>query len=104
MAAMKAAAPSLGVSAAPDRTMSAPSGPPIQFHHGAERNAAWLGTGGRIIAITMTAVTIVPQMEKNVAHRASARFVRREEFAAAWIEMHAPAAAAKTRKSKFMAR
>lgn len=39
MAAIKAAAPSFGVSAAPAKTINAPSGPPIQFHHGAERIA-----------------------------------------------------------------
>src|SRR5436190_1552377 len=99
---MNAAAPSLGASAAPDNTISAPSGPPIQFHHGAERNAAADGCAGRMISITITAVTTVPQMEKNVAHRASFKLVRSDALAAAWIEMHAPAIIAKNRAIKYM--
>ena len=66
-AAMKAAAPSLGASAAPASTISAPSGPPIQFHHGAARIAATAGGLGRIASITSTAVAIVPQIEKKAA-------------------------------------
>src|SRR5688500_10410213 len=92
IAAMKAAAPSLGVNAAPERTINAPSGPPIQFHHGAERIAAADGKAGRRNSITTTAVRMVPVMEKKVAQRTSLRLARSEELAAAWMEMAAPAA------------
>jgi hypothetical protein len=80
---MNAAAPSRGVNAAPDKTINAPSGPPIQFHQGVDRKAVAFGSDGRIKSITKTAVIIVPQIEKKVAQRASARFVRNEAFAAA---------------------
>jgi hypothetical protein len=53
---MNSAAPSLSVSAAPASTMSEPSGPPIQFHHGASRSAPRLGVGGRRISIAMVTV------------------------------------------------
>src|SRR4051812_16096933 len=82
-AAINAAAPSLGVNAAPDKTISAPRGPPIQFHHGVARNIAAEGAAGRIASITIKAVTIVPQIEKKVAQRVSFKKVRNEEFAAA---------------------
>src|ERR1051325_5005620 len=102
IAAINAAAPRRGVNAAPERTISAPSGPPIQFHQGAARIALAAGAGGRMINITMTPVIIVPQIEKNVAHRASFRFVRSDALAAAWIEMHAPAIMAKNNAIRYM--
>lgn len=46
-AEMKAAAPSRGMRAAPDSTIIAPNGPPIQFHQGVDRMVANGGTGGR---------------------------------------------------------
>ena len=80
---MKAAAPSLGVSAAPLRTMTAPSGPPIQFHQGVERKSVTEGKSGRMMSMAMAALTIVPQMEKKVAQRTSCKWARSEELAAA---------------------
>lgn len=82
--------------------MTAPRGPPIQFHHGAARIVAADGAAGRISNITTTAVIIVPQIEKNVAQRASFRYVRKEAFAAAWTEMHAPANIAETNAIQYM--
>ena len=64
---MKAAAPSRGVRVAPASTIRAPSGPPIQFHHGAARMAAAGGGAGRITSMNATAVRIVPQIEKKAA-------------------------------------
>src|ERR1043165_373473 len=102
IAAINAAAPRRGVNAAPESTISAPSGPPIQFHQGAERIAAAVGGAGRMMSITMTPVMIVPQIEKNVAQRASFRLVRNDALAAAWIEMHAPAIVAKNNAIRYM--
>ena len=102
MAAMNAAAPNRGVRAAPERTINAPSGPPIQFHQGAARMAAAEGGVGRMMSITMTPVTMVPQMEKKVAQRASFKLVRSDALAAAWIEMQAPAIIAKNRAIRYM--
>src|SRR5687768_7815853 len=99
---MKAAAPSLGVRAAPLRTMRAPSGPPIQFHHGVARRIAKEGKLGRMIIMTRTALRMVPQMEKNVAQRTSCKWARSEEFAAAWMEMQAPATEARRIQTKSM--
>ena len=62
---MKAADPSRGVRYAPDNTMEAPSGPPIQFHQGVALIKAIEGKGGRRIHIANIAVSIVPQMEKK---------------------------------------
>src|ERR1041385_6003665 len=102
IAAINAAAPRRGVNAAPERTISAPTGPPIQFHQGAERIAAAVGGAGRMMSITMMPVMIVPQIEKNVAQRASFRCVRSEALAAAWIEIQAPAIIAKNRAIRYM--
>src|SRR5687767_2134338 len=99
---MKAAAPSLGVRAAPLRTITAPSGPPIQFHHGVERRTPMGGKLGRMMSITKTALRMVPQMEKKVAQRTSCKWTRSEELAAAWMEMQAPAAEASSIQTKSM--
>ncbi len=80
---MKAAAPSRGASAAPERTMSAPIGPPIQFHHGAPRAATASGGVGRRMSITVAAVRIVPQIEKKAAHSGLWRWDRSDAFAEA---------------------
>ena len=92
----------MGVKAAPERTMRAPSGPPIQFHHGVERSAADEGNEGRMKSITTAAVMMVPVMEKKVAQRTSLRLARRDELAAAWMEIAAPAAVARSRKIKYI--
>ena len=69
--AMNTAAPSFSVSAAPARTIIAPSGPPIQFHHSVFLTASMLGAGGRKISISSTAVVKVPQIEKKAANQGS---------------------------------
>src|SRR5206468_3458981 len=70
------------VSAAPARTMSAPSGPPIQFHHSVSRRLAMLGVCGRRINIAIVAVSIVPRIEKYAAQSGLSMFWRNLPFAA----------------------
>ena len=64
---MKTADPKRGVRKAPDKTMEAPSGPPIQFHQGVALIKATEGKGGRKTQIANSAVSIVPQIEKKAA-------------------------------------
>ena len=93
---MNVAAPSFGVSAAPESTIRAPSGPPIQFHQGAPRIAASAGGAGCTSAITIRAVAIVPRIEKKAAYRGSCRLIRSPALAEACRAMHAPAPIAST--------
>ena len=71
MADRKTPAPSLGVSTAPASTIKAPSGPPIQFHHGVERITSSGGGDGLNRSRSVTAVTMVPQtlkMQGTIGH------------------------------------